>query len=51
MTHLTPTELARELGITRRQVIMDCMKLGVPIRQGRIDPVFGVRPGHGKEEP
>ncbi len=35
--HLTPTELAREVGMERRQVIEKCMELGVPIFQGRID--------------
>lgn len=35
--HLTPTELARALGWRRREVILECMKLGVPIFQGRID--------------
>lgn len=35
--HLTPTELARETGIERRDVIEKCMEMGVPIFQGRID--------------
>ncbi len=35
--HLTPTELARESGMERREVINKCMELGVPIFQGRID--------------
>lgn len=35
--HLTPTELAREAGMHRREVITRCMQLGVPIFQGRID--------------
>jgi hypothetical protein len=35
--HLTPTELAREAGLERREVIEKCMELGVPIFQGRID--------------
>ncbi len=35
--HLTPTELAREAGLERREVISKCMQLGVPIFQGRID--------------
>jgi len=35
--HLTPTELAREAGMDRREVIEKCMELGVPIFQGRID--------------
>ena len=35
--HLTPTELAHESGLERREVISKCMELGVPIFQGRID--------------
>jgi hypothetical protein len=35
--HLTPTELAREAGMDRREVISKCMELGVPIFQGKID--------------
>ena len=35
--HLTPTELGREAGMHRREVITKCMELGVPIYQGRID--------------
>jgi hypothetical protein len=35
--HLTPTELAREAGLDRREVIDKCMQMGVPIFQGRID--------------
>src|ERR1044071_8456098 len=35
--HLTPTELARESGLERKEVIAKCMELGVPIFQGRID--------------
>ncbi len=35
--HLTPTELGREAGMHRRDVIAKCMQLGVPIFQGRID--------------
>lgn len=35
--HLTPTELAREAGMHRREVIARCVDLGVPIFQGRID--------------
>jgi hypothetical protein len=35
--HLTPTELAREAGLDRKEVIAKCMELGVPIFQGRID--------------
>jgi hypothetical protein len=35
--HLTPTELAREAGLDRRDVIAKCCELGVPIFNGRID--------------
>ena len=35
--HLTPTELAREVGLDRREVIAKCMQMGVPIFEGRID--------------
>ena len=35
--HLTPTELSRETGLERRDVIAKCMEMGVPIFQGRID--------------
>lgn len=35
--HLTPTELAREAGLDRRDVIAKCMQMGVPIFEGRID--------------
>ena len=35
--HLTPTELADELHMKRRDVIDKCMQMGVPIFEGRID--------------
>ena len=35
--HLTPTELAREAGLERRDVISKCVEMGVPIFNGRID--------------
>jgi hypothetical protein len=35
--HLTPTELARESGLERKDVIAKCIELGVPIFNGRID--------------
>jgi hypothetical protein len=35
--HLTPTELAHEAGLDRRDVIVKCVELGVPIFNGRID--------------
>lgn len=35
--HLTPTELADEMNMKRREVISRCMEMGVPIFNGRID--------------
>jgi hypothetical protein len=35
--HLTPTELAREAGMDRREVISKAVEMGVPIFQGKID--------------
>ena len=35
--HLTPTELADEVNMKRREVIHKCMEMGVPIFNGRID--------------
>ena len=35
--HLTPTELADEMEMDRRDVISKCMEMGVPILNGRID--------------
>lgn len=35
--HLTPTELADEAKMERREIITKCLELGVPIFQGRID--------------
>lgn len=35
--HLTPTELSREAGMDRREVISRCVQMGVPIFHGRID--------------
>lgn len=35
--HLTPTELARESGLERSEVIARCVEMGVPIYQGLID--------------
>jgi hypothetical protein len=49
--HLTPTELARESGLHRREVITKCMQLGVPIFQGRIDKTLfehSLREAQGK---
>lgn len=35
--HLTPTELARDAGLERNEVLSKCLELGVPVFQGRID--------------
>jgi hypothetical protein len=40
--HLTPTELADELQMKRRDVISKCMEMHVPIFQGRIDKTLFV---------
>ncbi len=54
--HLTPTELARESGLERREVISKCMELGVPIFQGRIDKTLflaslaSLNPGAGQAQ-
>ena len=52
--HLTPTELAREAGMHRREVITRCMELGVPIFQGRIDKTLfleSLKNAQRKEQP
>ena len=35
--HLTPTELADELKMDRRDVLTKCVEMNVPVLQGRID--------------
>ena len=35
--HLTPTELADEVNMKRREVISKCVEMNVPIFNGRID--------------
>ena len=35
--HLTPEELAKEMGMDREEVIRICVEEGVPIYQGKID--------------
>jgi hypothetical protein len=52
--HLTPTELGREAGMHRREVIAKCMELGVPIFQGRIDKTLflsSLQNAQKKQEP
>ncbi|HEX4837493.1 MAG TPA: hypothetical protein VFV03_03075 [Solirubrobacteraceae bacterium] len=50
--HLTPTELAREAGLGRREVLSKCLENGVPIFKGRIDKslfMASVRQGPQKQ--
>ncbi|MGH2957358.1 MAG: hypothetical protein ACRDL6_10225 [Solirubrobacterales bacterium] len=35
--HLTPTELADELNMKRREVLSKCIEMNVPVLKGRID--------------
>lgn len=35
--HLTPDELAKEMGINRDEVIRICIEEGIPIYHGKID--------------
>ena len=35
--HLTPSELAKESGLDRRDVIAKCVAWGVPIFNGKVD--------------
>jgi len=35
--HLTPDELAKEVGIDRDEVIRICIEEGIPIYHGKID--------------
>jgi len=35
--HLTPTELAEELHMKRRDVLTKCIEMNVPVLKGRID--------------
>lgn len=52
--HLTPTELARESGMHRREVINKCMQLGVPIFEGKIDKTLfltSLREAQRKSQP
>jgi hypothetical protein len=44
--HLTPTELARESGLDRRDVIVKCVEMGVPIFNGKIDKTLFISSLH-----
>ena len=35
--HLTPTELADEMEMKRRDVLTKCVEMNVPVLKGRID--------------
>jgi hypothetical protein len=35
--HLTPEELAKEMGMQREEIIRICVEEGVPIYNGKID--------------
>ena len=35
--HLTPTELADEMNMKRRDVLTKCIEMNVPVLKGRID--------------
>lgn len=52
--HLTPTELAREAGLGRREVLSKCLEMGVPIFKGRIDKslfMASLRTGSSRPRP
>jgi hypothetical protein len=52
--HLTPTELAREAGLARREVLSKCLENGVPVFKGRIDKslfMASVRQGKPAQRP
>jgi hypothetical protein len=40
--HLTPTELAEELHMKRRDVLLKCIEMNVPVLKGRIDKTLFV---------
>jgi hypothetical protein len=52
--HLTPTELAREAGLERKEVLLKCLENGVPIFRGRIDKslfMASIRQGRSQRHP
>ncbi len=53
--HLTPSELADEMNMKRRDVISKCMEMNVPIFQGRIDKTLFIsnmrKIGNGRGAP
>ena len=44
--HLTPSELAKEAGLERRDVIVKCVEWGVPIYNGKIDKTLFISSLH-----
>lgn len=40
--HLTPEELANEVHMDSREVIDECLRLGIPILHGRVDKTLFV---------
>jgi hypothetical protein len=44
--HLTPSELAHEAGLDRRDVIAKCVEWGVPIFNGKIDKTLFISSLH-----
>jgi hypothetical protein len=49
--HLTPEELAKEMGMDRDEVIRICIEEGVPIYHGKIDKTLFDAVRHDAEEP
>jgi hypothetical protein len=49
--HLTPSELADEMDMKRREVISKCMEMHVPIFNGRIDKTLFETSMHYVEAP
>jgi hypothetical protein len=52
--HLTPTELAREAGLERKEVLSKCLENGVPVFRGRIDKslfMASIRQGRPQQRP
>jgi hypothetical protein len=52
--HLTPSELAREAGLERKEVLLKCIENGVPIFRGRIDKslfMASIRQGRSQQRP
>ncbi len=52
--HLTPSELAREAGLERKEVLLKCLENGVPIFRGRIDKslfMASIRQGRSQQRP